>query len=324
MSNTNGFDGFRPDVHQLFAQQSAKLPARRDAADSGIGLDPLWGLRARARLYGLGFLIKTGIHERLIHANVRLDWLREFQDYWVNELGNRPINPHEFHFLHGVYRQRIGVPAADLDALPQRQGWLDPRSVYQLFHHQYRLALHPLQARRFVPLIRRGSAVCEYGCGLAPITTGLIRYYRDLKLRLTCADIPNLLFHFTRWRFHTHPFVRMLTIESDGKPPFDEPFDLVVCLQALKYIPNPVAVIEQIDRFLKPGGHLAFDYARADVPEDNPRARERFEALRYIAERFRVIEGDVRLDGSSVPLTIVRKPSSRALADARPGRRISR
>jgi len=307
MSYGNGFDDFRPDVQRLFDEQTVMLPAEFGAGDSATGLDPLWGLRARARLYGLGMLRKTGVHERLVHASVRLDWFHEFQAYWVDALGNRPINPHEFHFLHGVYRQRVGVPVGNLDEFPQRQGWMDPRSVYQLFHHQYRLALNPLPARRFVHLIPRGGAVCEYGCGLAPITTGLVRYYRDRRMRLTCADVPSLLFHFTRWRFRSYPFVRTLVIEPEGKPPIDEPYDLIVSLQALKYVLNPIAVIEHLDRFVKPGGHLVFDYARPDVPDDDTRARQRMEALRYIAERYRVIDGAIPLDGRNVPLTVARK-----------------
>ena len=31
----------------------------------------------------------------------------EFQRYWVEELGNRPLQPHDFYFLSGVYRQRL-------------------------------------------------------------------------------------------------------------------------------------------------------------------------------------------------------------------------
>src|ERR1051325_2187293 len=110
MSYGNGFDDFRPDVQRLFHEQTVVLPAEFGAGDSATGLDPLWGLRARARLYGLGMLRQTGVHERLFHASVRLDWFHEFQAYWVDALGNRPINPHEFHFLHGVYRQRVGSP----------------------------------------------------------------------------------------------------------------------------------------------------------------------------------------------------------------------
>lgn len=48
-----------------------------------------------------------GLHRRLVYANLRLAWFDEFQRYGVDELGNRPIHPHDFYFLAGVYRQRL-------------------------------------------------------------------------------------------------------------------------------------------------------------------------------------------------------------------------
>lgn len=306
----NHFDDFRPDVAALFKAQDEALAASAPRRGrSREGLDPLWGLRAWARLYATGFLIKTGLHERLVHSSLRLDWFEEFRAYWVGALGNRSIDPHEFHFLHGVYRQRLGLPGPDLASLPQRQGWLDVRSVHQLFHHQYRLALHPLQARRLVRYIPRGGRVCEYGCGLAPITTGLVRYHRHLDLQLTCADIPYLLFHFTRWKFRALPFVRTLVIEPGGHPPLDETYDMLICLQSFKYIPNPLPVVQHLDGCLRPGGHLVLDYVRPDGDGDEVerRRQERLAALRYLAERFQVVEGALPLDGSHVPRTVLRK-----------------
>ncbi len=305
----NRFDDYRPDLPALFEAQERVLAGAPRGGTSATGLDPLWGLRARARLYATGLIIRTGLHARLIHANLRLDWFEEFHEYWTGVLGNRAIDPHEFHFLHGIYRQRIAQPLAAVATLPQRQGWLDARGVHQLFHHQYRLALHPLQASRLVRYIPRGGHVCEYGAGLAPITTSLVRYYRHLGLRMTCADIPYLLYHFTRWRFRALPFVRTLVIEPGGKPPLDETYDTLVCLQSFKYIPNPVPVVQHLEDCLRPGGHFILDYAPPDGegPEVERRRRERVEALRYLAERFEVVEGALPLDGSRVGRTVLRK-----------------
>jgi hypothetical protein len=305
----NRFDDFRPDLAALFEEQERALAGAPGGGTSAAGLNPLWGLWARVRLYATGFLVKTGLHARLVHANLRLDWFEEFREYWTDALGNRSIDPHEFHFLRGIYRQRIAEPIADVETLPQRQGWFDARSVHQLFHHQYRLALHPLQARRLVPYIPRGAHVCEYGAGLAPVITSLLRYYRHLDLRMTCADIPHLLFHFTRWRFRALPFVRTLVIEPGGKPPLDETYDTLICLQAFKYIPNPVAVMQHLEGCIRPGGYFVLDYFRPDEegPDVERRLRERQEALGYLAERFRVVEGALPLDGAQMGRTVLRK-----------------
>jgi hypothetical protein len=63
------------------------------------------GWAAGVRLGLLGLTILAGWHRALIYANLRLGWFEEFQRYWVDELGNRPLHPHDFYHLYGVYRQ---------------------------------------------------------------------------------------------------------------------------------------------------------------------------------------------------------------------------
>ena len=73
----NRFDDYRPDLPALFEAQERVLAGAPRGGTSATGLDPLWGLRARARLYATGLIIRTGLHARLIHANLRLDWFEE-------------------------------------------------------------------------------------------------------------------------------------------------------------------------------------------------------------------------------------------------------
>jgi 2-polyprenyl-3-methyl-5-hydroxy-6-metoxy-1,4-benzoquinol methylase len=306
----NRFDDYRPDVPRLLADQEARYPLHDPAMRSASGLGPLWRLGAFARLYGGGALSRLDLHRRLVHGNFALGWFDEFRDYWVNELGNRSIDPHEFHFLHAVYRRRVNEaslrPESRLqEQLAPHEGWQDPLAIYQVFHHQYRLALNPFSVRRYARYLRRGGDVCEYGCGLAPMTTGLIRFYRHLNVRITCADLPGLMFHFARWKFRAYPFVRMVAIKPDAPPPLGDRFDVVFCLQVFKYVPNPVVVVRQLDEAMRPGGHLVFDYVRGSAVSDESDAR--VEALRYITERFDVVEGTVPLDGRDVQAVVARK-----------------
>src|SRR5215831_7327278 len=103
----NQYDDFRPDVAQLLKEQDSRLRPATPGARSGAGLGPFGRLASRARLYGLGTLVKSGLHRRMMYANLKLGWFYDFQRYWVDELGNRPIQPHDFYFLHGIYRQRL-------------------------------------------------------------------------------------------------------------------------------------------------------------------------------------------------------------------------
>lgn len=290
------FDDFHPDLPRLLAEQEASLPPPTPGARSARGLDPLWGMRARARLYLTGALVKTDLYRRLVYAHLALGWFFEFRDYWTEALGNRPIEPHDFHFLHGCYRQRVGRVRPETGEDP------DPGRVYALLHHTYRLAQHPLQGWRLTRYVPRGGHVLEYACGLAPVATSLIRFHRHLDVRITCADIWHLLFHFTRWRFRAYPFVRTVVVPPDTAPALDEPADLIVCLQMLKYVAMPLALVAALEGLLRPRGHLVLDYVPGEAP-----ATARIEALRYLRERFEVVEGALPLDGSPVPRSVLRR-----------------
>src|SRR6266511_2026019 len=158
----NLYDDFQPDVASLLKQQDAKLPAIDPAARSGEGLGPLGGLASRARLYALGALVRLGLHRRLVYANLRLGWFHEFQRYWGDELGNRPIHPHDFYFLAGVYRQRLQtihfdhIEDARLASDDKHlEAWRDPRIVHHLFPHTFRRALSPLRVHPFIRWVPR-------------------------------------------------------------------------------------------------------------------------------------------------------------------------
>ena len=197
------------DVPKLIQEQDAKLDKFDPNARSGDRLGFSGYLRSYLKLYTTHLLMWTGMYNRLVYANIKLDWFQEFRKYWVEELGNRPIQPHDFYFLQGVYRSRFsGVEIPDTASDQQHlEAWCDHRTVYLLFFNQYKLALNPLFVSCFIKYIPRGSSVCEYGCGLAPIASSLCKYYAHLNVRITCADIPNIMFHFTRRKFRDTRYV---------------------------------------------------------------------------------------------------------------------
>jgi len=312
----NLYDDFRPDVAGLLTEQDAKLPPPDPRSRSGDGLGVLGRLKSLARLYGLGAMVKTDLHRRLIYANLRLDWFSEFQRYWVGELGNRPLHPHDFHFLSGVYRQRAQSVQFDHLERPELasddkhlDAWRDPRMVSYLFLHTYRLALSPLRVHPFTRFLPRGGRVAEYGCGAAPILTGLARRYRHLDLQLVGADIPHILFHYARWKFQADRFVTMVPIRPNDDAPLPGQFDAIFCLETFEHLPRPIAAAVHFCDSLKPGGYLIFDYVRSDGTGLDTAAalRDRIPALTLIRERFDIVQGRLPTDGAHVEPAVARK-----------------
>jgi 2-polyprenyl-3-methyl-5-hydroxy-6-metoxy-1,4-benzoquinol methylase len=305
-----------PDVAALLKDQEEKLPAPDGQARSGDRLGPLGRLRSLAALYALGAQVKTGLHRRLVYADLRLGWFEEFQRYWMGELGCRPIHPHDFYFLSGVYRQRAQtlyfehLERPDLASDDKHlDAWCDSRMVFYLFLHAYRLALSPLRVHPFTRFIPRGARVAEYGCGAAPIVTALARHYRHLDLQLVGADIPHLLFHYARWKFRGDRFVSMVPIVPNDDTPLRGEYDTIFCLETFEHLPRPVAVVEHLFRALKPGGCLVFDYVRSDGTGLDTAAalRDRVPALELILKRFDIVQGRVTTDGVHLDATVARK-----------------
>jgi 2-polyprenyl-3-methyl-5-hydroxy-6-metoxy-1,4-benzoquinol methylase len=309
----NQYDDVRLDVARLLREQDAKLPPHDPAARSADGLGLGGRLRSLARRYATGLLGRLGLYERLIFSNLKLDWFREFHDYWFGELGNRPIAPHDFYYLFGVYRTRFAqVAVADQATDAQHvAAWQDPRNIYQIFAQHYALARQPIVVHRFVKYIPRGGNVCEYGCGLAPIATSIVKYYPRLNIRVTCADIPHIMFHFMRWKFRDLRFIRKLTIDPASDAPLDEMYDIIFCMTVFEHLPRPLAIAEHLTSHLKPGGHLVFNYIATDGTGLDTAAavRERMDVLKSILDQYEVVEGKIPLDGSTVGTTVVQKRS---------------
>ncbi|MAF80495.1 hypothetical protein CL628_00615 [bacterium] len=312
---SNKYDDIQLNVRDLLDAQAQRLPTLASRGDSSDDLTFSASLLSNLELYWMGFLFRSGLLRRLVYANLSLDWFNEFRQYWVAELGLRPIHLPDFFFLRGIYRQRFQELEVD-----EAQGgpaflaaWQKPANIYLLFSYQYKRALNPLAGYRVARYLKRGARICEFGCGVAPVATSLDRFYRNKKWRIDCFDIPSYMLHFARWKFRDRPYIAVHELDPDNDEQLTASYDLINCLTVFEHLPRPLATAHHLYAHLKPGGYLVFNYitSQGDGLDTASALKDRPDVLQFIADHFEVIEGSLPLDGSSVGTVIAKKRATK-------------
>ncbi|MDP3997107.1 MAG: class I SAM-dependent methyltransferase [bacterium] len=270
-------------------------------------------LTRKIQFWSLAALQISGIWKRMVYANLVLGWFNEFQNYWKYELQLCRLSLPDFFYLYGLYRSKFQFVRIAANQEQNRESflstWQDPATTYLIFAYQYKLALHPISVWSIRKYIKKRDSVCEYGCGLAPITQNLARYYPELNLKLTGTDIPNILLHFARWKLQNYKNVEIKTLDPIDTAPLKNTYDVITCLTVLEHLPRPLSIVRHLHRQLQTGGYFIFDYISSDGDglDTIGSTNQRLEVLKFIKNNFRAIEGKITMNGSSVKRVVCRK-----------------
>jgi 2-polyprenyl-3-methyl-5-hydroxy-6-metoxy-1,4-benzoquinol methylase len=254
------------------------------------------------KLYFWGGLKQFGIYDRLLFSNLILSWFYEFQYYWIHELQGFNMRPHDFFFLLGDYRKNSDIELNESqNGAKQIEVWQDPRAIYFLLSQRYKVALNPFEARKFSKYISKNSLICEYGCGMAPITRSIERFFRHKNVRIHCVDIPTFPFHYIRWyfkKYKKYQFCDFIEINPEKESILTELYDVVFVLNVLEHLPSPYQTIIHITEHLKIGGFLIFNYIQSDGTTLDTKAGklERNDTITYIKENYTIINGTIDIN----------------------------
>jgi len=310
LENYNKFDRVYINIDQKFEEQNLWLNTVHKF-DKSSSTRKEYKIRLISKVFNLlkmycmGALKKTNVLEKLIFSNLSIKWFNIFKDFWVGYLKNRPIDVFDFHFLHGSYRTKFQeVTHTNEQNVKEFIGkWQAPGCVFMVFNAVWRYAkLAYLGFYPFLKYIPNNSFILEYGCGIAPITEGLIRYCSYKNLKFTIADIKQINFFYARWRFADKNYINFITIDPTIKDnlPSGAKYNVIICRTVFEFLANPFEIIKTLHQHLEKGGVLIFDYPKRDcIGLDTKKGQiKRKKVLNFIEKNFKILKGKIDYNNS--------------------------
>lgn len=314
----NKFDKVSINIEQKFKEQDLDLIKtykfdKNSSTKKEYKLNFYQEVICLLKMYFTGALYKSGILEKLIYSNLYINWFYEFRKFWVDYLKNRPIDVIDFHFLRFNYRKKFQEILHEDEKSPQKfiKSWQRYENISILFSTIWKYAKSQyLDFYPFLKYIPNNAHILKYGCGIAPITEGLIKYCPYKNLKFTIADIKQINFLYARWKFSKKKYINFVTIDPAilDNLPINEKYDVILCLTVLEHLPNPFEIIKVLYSHLEQEGVLFFDYIKGEGGGLDTRKAviERGKILTFIERNFKLLKGTIDYK-ESIGLTIVKK-----------------
>lgn len=255
-------------------------------------------------------LYKLKGYDKFIDSGFIRDWFEEFLEYWIRVLMGRPLQFHDFFYLYSFYRTKFQYIAVNENSAQEEFlfAWQRNENIYSIFSCVYKNALNPFLCFHFLPVLKkkRGGNILEYGCGIAPVTTSMIKCKIN-GYKFTIADIRNYTYHYAKFRLKQHG-VKFVDIIPYKLPSFEENFDVIFLINVLEHLPDPVKIAELLSTCLKKGGFLIFDYILGEGKglDTLESIKQRKQVLDIIRDRYKVVKGEIKYE-ESMGITIVSK-----------------
>lgn len=252
--------------------------------------------------------------KEFIYSFLLTNWFKDFKCFWSEILNGRPIDIMDFHFLRFSYRTRFQSAKHfnESNSSDFLKAWQSDENVSQLFNATWRYAKSAyLDFLRFYFQLPRKGKVLEYGCAVAPFTTGILKYFPSKKYDFEIADILQINFLYAIYNLSNFSNVKYRILEPyNNLVDKNNYYSAIICQTVLEHVPNPLKVVESFYNGLKEGGVLVFDYIKTDIQriglDSKQSLDQRKETLKFIKNNFELIKGEISPE-KSVGLCVVKK-----------------
>jgi 2-polyprenyl-3-methyl-5-hydroxy-6-metoxy-1,4-benzoquinol methylase len=182
------------------------------------------------------------------------------------------------------------------DTIQQKMDFYKDIGAWQAFRQcNYNKDIGLRYAYLFKRIVLSG-VLCEYGCGIAPITNHLIENHspRAREMTFHLVDVPGEHLCFAKWRLkkkapHTNIVFHEIS-EAQPVPDFGNvKFDFVTIMDVLEHVPNPLCIVETITEHMTTGGILVENWIRghnADRENLHEAEYERPMCMAYIDDNY--------------------------------------
>ena len=158
--------------------------------------------------------------------------------------------------------------------------------------------------------IFNNSHFCEYGAGVAPFATTLLKNLpsKDVNLTISIVDVDCEHLNFAKYRLNSivkeldlkNINLEFYTVEPESLPTFTKKIDALICFEVLEHVPSPVEVIKNISKSMRPGSIYVENFIKHEVEEDEDSGpdllsarNERSKYYDHVESMFNLIFPDV-------------------------------
>lgn len=128
---------------------------------------------------------------------------------------------------------------------------LDKQISTGTYHRGY--FFHKL-VQKYVPA---ESKMLDYGCGSGRIA----KILADNGYKMTGCDPAKELVRMCNEQDLSKVDAKFYQLMDDGEHLEDEAFDAMMCSSAIEFVPEPMKALKNLNRALKPGGHLVISFS---------------------------------------------------------------